>query len=138
MPELTGYVTFLDFCSLSQRRRPLFHRSRSGGLQYLPAHASSSASTGSRADPFELSEYTSFLPSDSFGVTARIPWETSIRSRSDRTFVAIPAIALSNSVNESELRRVNSRAINNVQLSPKDSAALSKGETAEPIRIPLG
>jgi hypothetical protein len=48
-------------------------------------------------------------------------------------FVAVPAIAL----NESELRRVNSRAINNVQLSPKDSAALSKGETAEPIRIPV-
>ena len=93
------------------------------------AHASSSASTGSRADPFELSEYTSFLPSDSLGVTARIPWETSIRSRSDRMFVAIPAIVLSNSVNESELRRVNSRAINNIQLSPKDSAALSKGET---------
>jgi len=53
-------------------------------------------------------------------------------------FVAIPAIVLSNSVNESELRRVNSRAINNIQLSPKDSAALSKGETAELIRIPLG
>src|SRR5260370_34728211 len=115
MPGLPGYVTFLDFCSLSRRRRPPFHRSRSGGLQCLLAHASSSASTGSRADPFERSEYTSFLPSDSLGVTARIPWETSIRSRSDRMFVAIPAIVLSNSVNEGELRRVNEAAIENIQ-----------------------
>jgi hypothetical protein len=52
-------------------------------------------------------------------------------------FVAIPPIAASNSVNESGPQRTNSRAINNVQLSPKASAAFAKGKAPDSNVIPL-